>query len=109
MKLPRIKTLLLIPVYLFAAFYLFGVILNLVDDREVAPLTTIPTGSLDEIAIFGASGTAGDGILKAALADPDVGTIHVITRRSRLRPCHGSTGKRTDCFLGHWHQYPQRR
>lgn len=85
MKLPRIKTLLLIPVYLFAAFYLFGVILNLVDDREVAPLTTIPTGSLDEIAIFGASGTAGDGILKAALADPDVGTIHVITRRSTPR------------------------
>ena len=33
------------------------------------------------IAILGASGTAGDGILEAALADPDVETIRVITRR----------------------------
>jgi len=29
----------------------------------------------------GASGTAGDGILKAALANPEIGRIHVITRR----------------------------
>lgn len=33
------------------------------------------------IAIFGATGTAGDGILKAAMNDPDVTTIHVVTRR----------------------------
>ena len=44
--------------------------------RESAP---------DVIAIFGASGTAGDGILKAALADPDIQKIHVITRRSTPR------------------------
>jgi len=85
MKRPRLKTLLLIPVGLFAAFYVLGVIINLTDNREVAPLTAVPPGSLDNIAIFGASGTAGDGILKAALADPDVGTIHVITRRSTPR------------------------
>jgi hypothetical protein len=47
----------------------------------VGPLSNAEPGSVDEIAIFGASGTAGDGILKAALADPDVSTIHVITRR----------------------------
>lgn len=33
------------------------------------------------VAIFGASGTAGDGILAAALADPGVETLRVITRR----------------------------
>ena len=44
--------------------------------RESAP---------DVIAIFGASGAAGDGILKAALADPDIQKIHVITRRSTPR------------------------
>ena len=37
------------------------------------------------IALFGASGTAGDGILKAALADPDIRKIHVITRRATAR------------------------
>jgi len=34
------------------------------------------------IAIFGASGTAGNGLLMAAMDDPQVQTIHVITRRS---------------------------
>lgn len=85
MKLPRLKTILLVPVFLFAAFYLLGVVLNVTDRREVAPLSEFPEDALDEIAIFGASGTAGDGILKAALADPDVGTIHVVTRRSTPR------------------------
>jgi hypothetical protein len=85
MTRPRLKTLLLIPVGLFAAFYMFGVIIKLTDSREVTPLTEVPPGVLDSIAIFGASGTAGDGILKAALADPDVGMIHVITRRATPR------------------------
>ena len=62
-------------------FYLFGVTVNLLDDRQVDPLSNVEPGRLDEIAIFGASGTAGDGILKAALADPNVNAIHVITRR----------------------------
>ncbi|MDH3909374.1 MAG: hypothetical protein OEU83_10090, partial [Gammaproteobacteria bacterium] len=34
---------------------------------------------------FGASGTAGDGILKAALADPDIKSIQIITRRATPR------------------------
>jgi hypothetical protein len=85
MKLPRLRTILLAPFLLFVMFYLFGVIANLLDDRQVAPLPNASPGSVDEIAIFGASGTAGDGILKAALADPDVSTIHVITRRATPR------------------------
>lgn len=37
------------------------------------------------LVIFGASGTAGDGILKAALESPDVRHIQVITRRATPR------------------------
>ena len=84
MKFPRLRTILLVPVVLFALFYLTGVVLLLLDDRTVAPLE----GSLrsqQTVAIFGASGTAGDGILKAALADPAIDEIHVITRRSTPR------------------------
>jgi nucleoside-diphosphate-sugar epimerase len=85
MKLPRVRTVLLVPSVLFIVFYLFGVMVNLLDDRQVAPLSSARPGSVDEIAIFGASGTAGDGILKAALADPDVSTIRIITRRATPR------------------------
>lgn len=85
MKLPRLRTILLTPLLLFVTFYLFGVIVNLRDDRQVEPLLYTLPGSVDEIAILGASGTAGDGILKAALADPEVGSIHVITRRATPR------------------------
>ena len=85
MKLPRLRTILLVPVALFVVVYLFGVMANLLDDRRVAPLSNAGPKNVNEIAIFGASGTAGDGILKAALADPDVNTIHVITRRATPR------------------------
>ena len=54
--------------------------------RNDAALAAIgPPASLETIAIFGASGTAGDGILKAALANPDVSKIHIITRRTTPR------------------------
>lgn len=85
MKFPRLRTILLAPLLFFAAFYLLGVVANLLDDRRVEPLSEASPGSVDEIAVFGASGTAGSGILKAALADPDVKKIHVITRRTTPR------------------------
>jgi nucleoside-diphosphate-sugar epimerase len=85
MKLPRFRTILLAPLVLFVLFYLLGVMANLLDDRQVEPLSSARPGSIDEIAVFGASGTAGDGILKAALADPTVDTIHVVTRRATPR------------------------
>jgi len=50
------------------------------DSRSVTPLGEAPVNS-KIIAVFGASGTAGDGILKAALASSDIKKIHVITRR----------------------------
>lgn len=85
MKLPRLRTVLIVPLALFAGLYLFGVAANLMDDRKIAPISQTSADNVGVIAILGASGTAGDGILKAALADPHVTTIHVITRRSTPR------------------------
>ncbi len=84
MKLPRLRTILLVPVLLFALVYIAGAIMLATDDREVATLEGAPAAHAT-VAIFGASGTAGDGILKAALADPGIDTIHVITRRATPR------------------------
>ena len=93
MKLPRLKTVLLAPVYLFAAFYLLLAVLNVLDDDVVETLVDAPEPHAT-VVIFGASGTAGDGILKAALADPNIRTIHVITRRVTPRMEEGaSAGK----------------
>ena len=39
----------------------------------------------NSIAIFGATGTAGDGILKAVMGDEDFSTVYVVTRRSSAR------------------------
>ncbi len=61
---------------------------------NVAPGYEGPRATYATIAIFGASGTAGDGILKAALASPEVEKIHVITRRETPRIAEGvSAGK----------------
>jgi hypothetical protein len=64
-----------------------------VDDRSV-PLTAVSAANHETVLIFGASGTAGDGILKAALAEPAIRKIHVITRRSTPRIAAGvATGR----------------
>ena len=61
---------------------------------NVAPAYEGARANLSTIAIFGASGTAGDGILKAALANPEIDRIHVITRRETPRIAEGvASGK----------------
>lgn len=84
MKLPRLRTILLTPLALFALLYIAAAIKLASGDHSIAVLEG-PPANHQTIAIFGASGTAGDGILKAALADPDINTIHVITRRATPR------------------------
>jgi hypothetical protein len=84
MKMPRVRTLLLIPLALFALFYIAVAIMVAFQEDQIAALGK-PPASYETIAIFGASGTAGDGILKAALANPDIRKIHVVTRRSTPR------------------------
>ncbi len=93
MRLPRLRTILLAPIVLFALFYVAGVITVLTSDKSVEPLAG-PAAEYETIAIFGASGTAGDGILKAALADPAIKKIHVVTRRATPRIDEGvASGK----------------
>ncbi|MBT8078265.1 MAG: hypothetical protein KJO31_06790 [Gammaproteobacteria bacterium] len=84
MKFPRLRTVLLIPVVLFALLYVVLAFLRATHDEPLSPITG-PVGAQSTVAIFGASGTAGDGILKAALADPIVSEVHVITRRTTPR------------------------
>ena len=88
MKLPRLRTLLLAPLVLFALFYVAMAIVHVLDDRT-APPGNVSASNHETVVIFGASGTAGVGILKAALSDTDIKTIRVITRRSTPRIAAG--------------------
>ena len=84
MKLPRIRTIILAPLVVFALFYVILAAFLLWDNETVIPIAGEPARH-QTVAIFGASGTAGDGILKAALANPDIERIHVISRRTTPR------------------------
>ena len=84
MKLPRVRTIILAPFVVFALFYVSLVAFLLLDNETVIPIAGEPV-THQTVAIFGASGTAGDGILKAALANPDIDRIHVISRRTTPR------------------------
>ncbi|MEM9208437.1 MAG: hypothetical protein AAGA61_04285 [Pseudomonadota bacterium] len=88
MKRPRLKALLLVPIALFLGVYSVALIVTQLDDTR-APTATGNRAPPARIAILGASGTAGDGILKAAMADPDVQQIQVITRRITDRMAAG--------------------
>jgi hypothetical protein len=83
-KFPRLKTILLTPLVLFALLYVAGAVMLARKDDSIAVFEE-PTATYETIAIFGASGTAGDGILKAALANPEIRKIHIITRRATPR------------------------
>jgi putative NADH-flavin reductase len=84
MKMPRKKILLLIPLVLFAMAYIAGAVMFALRDDRVTARDASRAG-FETVAIFGASGTAGDGILKAALADSEIRRILVITRRMTPR------------------------
>jgi hypothetical protein len=84
MKMPKLKTLVLTPLVLFAILY-SALAIRVATYDNSAPTPAGPPVSLETITIFGASGTAGDGILKAAIANPGIKKIHVITRRMTPR------------------------
>ncbi|MEM7360613.1 MAG: hypothetical protein AAF431_16090 [Pseudomonadota bacterium] len=80
MKLPSLKVVILTPVVAFIIFYVFvAILLYFRDPPTVAPVSSASPPL--EVAIFGASGTAGDGILQAAIESKDIKHINVITRR----------------------------
>lgn len=98
MRIPRVRTILLMPLVLFGLFYLALAVMVVADDGAIEVLETKPV-SYGTVAIFGASGTAGDGILKAALADSGIDTIHVITRRPTPRIEQGMAAGRVQMTL----------
>ena len=65
---------------LFAIVYVIQLLINMGSELP-ATISDTNTDRHKTVAIFGATGTAGDGLLKAAMNDPDVQRIHVITRR----------------------------
>jgi hypothetical protein len=98
MKLPRLRTILLTPIVLFAILYVVAAVKLAADGNPVEALEESPA-VYETVAIFGASGTAGDGILKAALANPDIKTVHVITRRTTPRIDEGITSGKVQMTL----------
>lgn len=84
MKLPRLRTFLLVPLVGLILFYVVGVIAYSQRDTPEIPVADSPPVPFS-IVILGASGTAGDGILEAALASSEISDIRVITRRSTPR------------------------
>ena len=98
MKMPRLKTILRTPLVLFAMLYVAAAIMLARKDDAIAVLEG-PPASYETIAIFGASGTAGDGILKAALANPEIGRIHVITRRITSRMEEGIAAGKVEATI----------
>jgi len=84
MPMPKKKTLALAILAVLALVYIGAATMLAMRNDPIAVLDKPPT-CCESIMIFGASGTAGDGILKAALASPDIKKIHVITRRPTPR------------------------
>jgi nucleoside-diphosphate-sugar epimerase len=78
--------------------YIFGAITLALNDDSIAVLEEPPVHH-PTVAIFGASGTAGDGILKAALASADIKKVHVITRRATPRIEEGATSGKVQMTL----------
>lgn len=80
MRLPRFRTILLVVLAAAVSLYTLAAILIAANPPQAlakAPHAKQPL----KIAIFGASGTAGSGILKAALASDDIANILIVTRR----------------------------
>jgi nucleoside-diphosphate-sugar epimerase len=75
-----IRTVFRVFVAFFAVVYLAQFVLNLRAELPTEVRDSDPE-RYRTIAIFGATGTAGDGLLKAALADPGVERIYLVTRR----------------------------
>lgn len=93
MNMPKLKTILLAPVVLLALAYV-ALAIRVATLDNTAPAPDSPPASIKTVAIFGASGTAGDGILEAAMANPEIDLVRVITRRTTPRMEQGiASGK----------------
>ncbi len=96
-----LKKILLAPVVLFA---LLIIGLNVWGIMSLGTITPDPNAPRDDdanrvVMVFGASGSAGDGVLKGVVDDPSVEKIYVVTRRSTPRIDAGVAAGRIDVRL----------
>lgn len=91
------KFLLFLPITflaLIAAFDLWGFLTLGTITPQPQPIRDQDANAV--VMVFGATGSAGDGLLKAAMEDPDVKQVYVVTRRTSPRIDAGvATGKLT--------------
>jgi hypothetical protein len=79
-----------IAIFLIVGLLLAIVALDIWGALTLGSLTPAANPVLDEeankvVMVFGATGSVGDGLLKAAVEDPDVEKVYVVTRRSSPR------------------------
>ena len=98
MKSRKIKRLLTAIAGALALFYLA---LLFVNKGHELPMQTqeLNTDRSRTVAIFGATGTIGDGLLKAAINDTNVEKIHVVTRRPSTRIEEGVESGKVEMVL----------
>jgi hypothetical protein len=82
---------------LVAAFDIWGFFTLGTIVPETEPVRDVNANRV--VMVFGATGSVGDGLLKAAIEDPNVAKIHVITRRSSPRIEAGVAAGRVEMRL----------
>jgi methionine-rich copper-binding protein CopC len=84
------KTLKKLALLLVVGLALLVLALNIWGALTLGSLSPAANAAVDEhanqvVMVFGATGSVGDGLLKAAVADPNVEKVYVVTRRSSPR------------------------
>ena len=74
-------------------------LLQINSGNEVAMTNDLTTDRHRTVAIFGATGTIGDGLLKAAIDDPNVDRVRVFTRRPSPRIEQGVAAHKVEMII----------
>jgi uncharacterized protein YbjT (DUF2867 family) len=90
--------------FLVAALLLVVVAFNIWGAVTLGRLTPAPNPQMQEdankvVMVFGATGSVGDGLLKAAVEDSDVEKVYVVTRRSSPRIDAGVASGKVEMLL----------
>ena len=90
--------------YLIAGLVLTVAAFDIWGALTLGHITPAPNAALDEeankvVMVFGATGSVGDGLLKAAVEDSDVEKVYVVTRRSSPRIDAGVAGGKVEMLL----------
>ena len=93
-----------IAIFLIAGLLLVIVALDIWGALTLGSLTPSANPALDKdankvVMVFGATGSVGDGLLKAAVEDPDVEKVYVVTRRSSPRIEAGVASGKVEMLL----------